>query len=64
MFRRVSLFAVAIAAVSAGQRPQTFTWRDYRQRVPSAVTARKVTVVGTLDARTKSIQVESITAAE
>jgi hypothetical protein len=32
------------------------------QQRPEAFAARKVTVVGTLDARTKTIQVESITA--
>ena len=34
------------------------------QRTPEAFAAQKVTVVGTLDAKTKTIQVDSITAAK
>jgi hypothetical protein len=34
------------------------------QRTPEKFAAQKVTVIGTLDARTKTIQVDSITAAQ
>jgi hypothetical protein len=105
----VSLLASAVTAVSAGQRPQTFTgvitdsecairghagmrmgptdaectrlcvtvhnasyvlsdgkdvYTLSDQETPERFAAQKVRVVGTLDAKTKTIQVESIVAAE
>jgi hypothetical protein len=41
---------------------QVYTLSD--QRAPEKFAAQKVTVMGTLDARTKTIQVDSITAAK
>jgi hypothetical protein len=41
---------------------EAYTLSD--QRTPGTLAAQKVTVVGTLDAKTKTIQVDSITAAK
>lgn len=105
----VSLLVVAVGAVSAGQRPQTFTgvitdsecairghagmrmgptdaectrlcvmvhnasyvlsdgkdvYTLSDQETPEQFAAQRVRVVGTLDVKTRTIQVESITAAE
>ena len=105
----VSLIVVAVAAVSAGQRPQTFTgvitdsecatgghasmrmgptdaectrlcviahgasfvlhdgkdvYMLSDQETPERFAAQKVRVVGTLDVKTRTIKVESITAAD